>query len=724
MKYYTLPSVLIGAYILLVQSQVASALSAQEVENIGKEITLQIVDSQNPTIAGSGVLIKRSGNSYTVLTAYHVVKDGKKYQIITPDKKINQINSVKRLPKADLAVVEFSSNNTYKFAKIGNSDRATASTTVYVTGFPVKRGGIPNPTLFFNKGQVQANGAAQGDGYNIIYDNDTLGGMSGGPVLNEQGEVVAIHGRADEQTINEMSQTKIVTGLGITIYSALRQLSAVGVDVGVRPPDVVAAAPKADDFFIRAKEKEKNRDYEGAIADVNEAIRLNPNYAEAYKLRGRIRIFPLRDEQGAISDINQAIKINPKDAEAYILKGLARPFVNAGKTPGRNQYIKDIQEQIADFSQAIKVNPNYVNAYLARGSKHYSLANFPEFKNTPLASKHSKAAIADYTQIIKINPDDPLGYRLRADALSNFGDWKGAVADYNQILKLNPNNADADTYGSRGVARWKLGDKKGALEDLNQALKINPKDSSLYGVRGDIRAGLGDKQGAITDYKQAIKQNSSSVILPIEIGFRSDLDYVNAILKINPNDAEAYKITGPIRFQQGKYKEAISDFDKVLTINPNDAEAYAGRGASRYKLGDKQGALEDLTQAIKINPKYGEAYTNRGGIRAESGDTKGALEDLNQAIKINPKDASAYNNRGVARNLLGDKQGAIEDFSQAIGINPNDANAYQNRGSIRAESGDKNGGVQDLQKAAELFQKQRNNESYKKTLELIIKYQQ
>ncbi|WP_082720539.1 tetratricopeptide repeat protein [Fischerella sp. NIES-3754] len=65
----------------------------------------------------------------------------------------------------------------------------------------------------------------------------------------------------------------------------------------------------------------------------------------------------------------------------------------------------------------------------------------------------------------------------------------------------------------------------------------------------------------------------------------------------------------------------------------------------------------------------------------------------------------------------------MADFSQAIEINPNNANAYKNRGNIRAESGDKNRGIQDLQKAAELFQRQGNNESYKKTLELILKYQ-
>ncbi|PLZ52146.1 serine protease, partial [Fischerella thermalis WC439] len=307
MKYYhALPPVLIGVSMVLVQSQIAVAISPQEVEKIGRDITVRIVDSQNPTNAGSGIIVKRSGNTYTVLTAYHVVKGDKKYQIFTPDGQNNPIRSVKRLGKEiDLAVVEFSSSKSYSVATIGNSDKATRTTTVYVAGFPAPRGAIPNPEFFLNKGQVNANGAAQGDGYNIIYDNDTLGGMSGGPVLNEQGEVVAIHGRADEQEIGEKSQSKIVTGIGITIYSALRQMLAIGVDVGVLPPDVVAATPKADDFYIRAYNKYRQKDYKGAIADYTEAIRLNPKYDEAYNDRGIARS-ELGDKQGAIADFNTA----------------------------------------------------------------------------------------------------------------------------------------------------------------------------------------------------------------------------------------------------------------------------------------------------------------------------------------------------------------------------------------------------------------------------------
>jgi tetratricopeptide (TPR) repeat protein len=135
--------------------------------------------------------------------------------------------------------------------------------------------------------------------------------MSGGGVLNEQGELIAIHGRAITEISEENPEVRVISGaLGTSIYSALRQLVTVGVDVGVKPPDVVATAPKAEDFFIKGNEKASNKDYRGAIAEYTQAIKINPNFARAYLNRGNARK-ELGDQQGAITDYNQAIKINP-----------------------------------------------------------------------------------------------------------------------------------------------------------------------------------------------------------------------------------------------------------------------------------------------------------------------------------------------------------------------------------------------------------------------------
>ncbi|MGI2905727.1 tetratricopeptide repeat-containing S1 family peptidase, partial [Tolypothrix sp. VBCCA 56010] len=438
MKYYhALSPVLIGVSMVLVQSQVAVGLPASEIEKIGREITVQIVDSQNPSFAGSGIIIKHTGNVYTVLTARHVAKGGKK-QIITSDKQSYQIKNIKPLPSLDLAVGEFNSNQKYTTAKIGNSDKVTNNSVVYVAGFPAKTSVTPNVDFRIKDGKVDAKGS-QRDGYDLSYDNRTSGGMSGGAILNEQGELIGIHGRAITQASEEDSGQLVISGaLGTTIYSSLRQMLTVGVDVGVKPPNVVATAPTADDFYLKAYEKYSHKDYKGAIQDWTEAIRLNPNLAYAYYNRGVVRS-ELGDKQGAIADYNTAIKINPNLAYAYNNRGVTRADLG------------DKQGAIADYNTAIKINPNLANAYYGRG------------------------VVRD-----------------------ELGDKQGAIADYNSAIKINPNLANA--YYGRGVVRKELGDKQGAIADYNTAIKINPNLANAYYGRGVVRKELGDKQGAIADY--------------------------------------------------------------------------------------------------------------------------------------------------------------------------------------------------------------------------------
>jgi tetratricopeptide (TPR) repeat protein len=445
-----IPIALIGtiATIVIAQPTAVFAISADEVGKIAKSITV-LIDSKN---LGSGIIIKRNGNTYTVLTARHVFKDAQaKYEIVTPDDKRYLLNysSVKKLPNIDLAVVEFTSSQTYSVAKIGNSDLATEGKAAYVAGFPKTSAALNRSIYQFTDGRITANASRPlEDGYALVYSNNTLPGMSGGPVLNENGEVVGIHGRADTRaaessSINQNIQiAKTGFNLGIPINTSLRLLASSQVDLGVKvPSEPVATGPKADDFYIQGGDKFKKGDYQGAVAAYNQALRINPNYTQAYNNRGSAR-YSLGDKQGAITDFNQALQINPNLANAYYNRGVARYDLG------------DNQGAIADYDQALRIDPNLANAYYNRGV-----------------------------------------------ARSDLGDNQGAIADFNQTLKINPNEAEA--YSSRGTVRLKLGDKQGAIADCNQALKIDPGEVGAYIIRGGARYALGDKRGAITDLEKA-----------------------------------------------------------------------------------------------------------------------------------------------------------------------------------------------------------------------------
>ncbi|QLE59374.1 tetratricopeptide repeat protein [Nostoc sp. TCL26-01] len=480
MKFYgELAPVIFGVSIALIQPQIAVALSSSEVAKIAKAITVLINYQEG---SGTGVIIKKEGDIYTVLTAAHVVATQAKYELVTPDGQRYPLNysTVKKLPDVDLAVVQFTSSQNYPVAKIGNSDESPEGTTAYVAGFP--KTGFFNTVYNFVPGQITANASKpQRDGYALAYNNLTLPGMSGGPVLNDKGELIGIHGRGEEanyetSTINPtVAQLKSGFNLGIPINTFLRLSAQSGVDVGIRPPSSsLATAPKADDFFIQGKDKSDKNNFQGAIADYTQAIRLNPNYANAYAHRG-IAYFLSGDKKRAIEDANQAIKIDPKSADGYLFRASVHYSLGNKK------------EVLEDFTQYIKINPNDANVYYVRGLVRSDLGD-------------KKGAIEDYNQALKINPNDA-NYIKRSNGRRELGDKKGAIEDYNQALKINPRNTNAYFY--RGYVRYGLGDEQGAIEDYSQAIKINPNYALAYGIRAVVRRDLGDKQGAIADLQKA-----------------------------------------------------------------------------------------------------------------------------------------------------------------------------------------------------------------------------
>ena len=171
----------------------------------------------------------------------------------------------------------------------------------------------------------------------------------------------------------------------------------------------------AVDAYKRGITFRYRRDYEMAILEFTEAIRLKPNYAEAYYERGLTYYFTSRYNL-AIPDLTQAISINPSNAEWYC----------------------------------------------SRGSTYSSIGQ-------------RDLAIADHTQALRINPDYAEAYTSRGIAYSGKGDHDRAIADYNRSLSIRPNHAS--TYAYRGTEYRRMGNFNRAISDLETSLRIDPNDS-------------------------------------------------------------------------------------------------------------------------------------------------------------------------------------------------------------------------------------------------------
>lgn len=549
-KTFTYPTVaLMGVAAIVAAPQPSQALSPDQISGIAKQVTV-LIEGQNP---GSGVIIKRAGNTYTVLTAFHVVATPDEYDVVTPTDQRYKLDyqTVQRLPGVDLAILEFKSDQTYKVADVGNSAQIQEGKPIYVAGFPMPTQAINLSIYRFTEGRLTANSSKPlADGYALVYNNSTRPGMSGGPVLDDRGALVGIHGRSDAQQEGNV-YFKNDTNLGIPIDT----FSTMAPRVGVRleslpatssPPNTprpstspqpiqktsppIPKGPRAGDFYLQATDKLQRGDSKGALRDLNQAIRLNPEYASAYGDRATIK-FQKGDRQGALSDLDRAIQIDPRLADAYGIRGLYRVVTG------------NVQGAQSDVEKAVRLKPE-------------------------------------------------IGYAARGVVRWYSSDLTGARSDFDQALGLKAEFKDAyAVHYFRGFVRWQLGNYDGALQDLNRSIQLNPKYLESVGMRGILRFQMGDLQGSLRDFDRGIR--------------------------INTGSSDIYTIRGMIRLAQGNSQGAISDFDRVIQIKPKNidlADMYGGRGIAYFQAGNDQQALASLKQAIQLsnNPETRDSYQKMG----------------------------------------------------------------------------------------------------------------
>jgi Trypsin-like peptidase domain/TPR repeat len=320
--------------VALVQN-VAVAKSAPEINQIAQAITVRIAVGEGN---GSGILLKKDGDVYTVLTAAHVLTEeaAEKLTIVTADNESHKAIEVRKYrDDVDVAIMRFRSTRNYRLAKLGDSNRLTGGMNIYVGGFPTPTRVITETVFVFKLGRVVANSKRVfQDGYALLYDNSTLPGMSGGPILDEAGKVVGIHGRGDRE---QDTDTKTGFNAGIPI-AQFADIASIGKTLAHPVQNLPVTA---DDYFVSGYQKSENKDYRGALDDYNKSIALKPDNALAHVNCGNLRHEKLNDVEGALADYNRSIAIKPDYALAYY-----------NRANLKSKKLNDIKEAIIDFSKA------------------------------------------------------------------------------------------------------------------------------------------------------------------------------------------------------------------------------------------------------------------------------------------------------------------------------------------------------------------------------------
>jgi tetratricopeptide (TPR) repeat protein len=240
--------------------------------------------------------------------------------------------------------------------------------------------------------------------------------------------------------------------------------------------------------------------HEEALSCFDEAIRLNPDFAEAWYDKGAT-LGKLGQHGEALSCFDEAIRLNRDYAQAWHHKGT--PLDELGQH----------EEALSCYDEAIRLKPDFPEAWYDKG---VTLANL---------GRHEEA-LSSYDEAIRLEPDFAEAWYNKGVTLGQLGRDEEAVSCYDEAIRLNRDYAQA--WNNKGTMLGKLGRYKEALSCFDDAAKLKPDHTEAWYNKGLTLSSLGRYEEALSCFDEAIRLGLDlaepwyeKVILTLEQGLES-----------------------------------------------------------------------------------------------------------------------------------------------------------------------------------------------------------
>ena len=219
-------------------------------------------------------------------------------------------------------------------------------------------------------------------------------------------------------------------------------------------------------------------------ARVRDALDINPNLAEAHVYLGHL-VWDQYSREPAIAEWREAVRLAPEYAEAYCQLGVELAMQGmTGDDEAKSE------EAIAHLTEAIRLDPGHLRARMTLGWAYLH------------GLRDLETATAVFEEILRIDPQYHEAHHGLGRVCVKRGDLDGAIAKYKDALKINQ---DAMVYWNLGRALQDQGKTEEALAAYRKSVEIWPKFSSAGVSLGNLLADEGRMDEAIAAYKQAIE---------------------------------------------------------------------------------------------------------------------------------------------------------------------------------------------------------------------------
>ena len=276
-------------------------------------------------------------------------------------------------------------------------------------------------------------------------------------------------------------------------------------------------------YFHRATANMRKGSVQAALADYDEVIGRNPDFAAtAHGARGLARYYAC-DLGGALSDYDLAIETGDDKTKATAIEN--RGLLRASRG--------ELAEAVEDIKRAIEIRPSYAVSYV-------------NLSNVLVERGDCGEAAVSAAKAVELAPLWWVTHSQRGDAHLCMGDNVAALRNYDQALSLHPD--DFLTLLNRGAIHSRMGESLESVADLTRA--IDTFDACNYG-REKLALAYSDRGYAYKDLHDTA---------------RSVADFTKAI-ELDPSDFDSYYGRGFAYVMSEKYGPALDDLRKALGMS-------------------------------------------------------------------------------------------------------------------------------------------------------------
>ncbi|RIB21695.1 hypothetical protein C2G38_2298816 [Gigaspora rosea] len=202
----------------------------------------------------------------------------------------------------------------------------------------------------------------------------------------------------------------------------------------------------AEALRIRGETCHNMNKYEESLADLNKSLKIEPNNADALRIRGET--YRKMNRYGeSLSDLNISLEIEPNNAGGLRIRGETYRMMNR------------YEESLADLNKSLEIEPNHAEALSNCGETYRMMNRYEE-------------SLADLNKSLEIEPNNAVALRIRGEIYRIMKRYEASLPDLNKSLEIEPNHAEA--LSNRGETYRMMNRYEEALADLNKSLEINP----------------------------------------------------------------------------------------------------------------------------------------------------------------------------------------------------------------------------------------------------------